>query len=159
MTSKNFGFRIKDKILFIDNYRKYSLLIIFTLFFLSCEKKNNFKEIVINENIINTLQRDNTISKNGAVYVISLFTDNGINTCEIVKRKESPTSINFVGCQIVESDTIFLYTDKKNKYLNCYKPSRKIIRLNKKQFTSEQRKEIKYYTLDTLNCSVKLLKE
>ncbi|WP_131707607.1 hypothetical protein [Chryseobacterium angstadtii] len=104
--------------------------------------------------MIDELQRDNKRSKVGAVYVISLFTDNNKSLCEIVKCKESPTSMNFVGCQLLDNDTIFLYIDKKNKYLNCYEPLNKVIKFNKKQFILEQKKEVKYYMLDTLNCSI-----
>lgn len=124
------------------------------LVFFSCKEKRSITAITINKNIINELQRDSKASKDGAVYVISLFTDNDKNLCEIVKCKESPTSMNFVGCQLLDNDTIFLYVDKKNKYLNCYESSNKMVKFNKKQFVLEQKKEIKYYILDTLSCSM-----
>lgn len=132
---------------------KFFISILISLIFFSCKEKRSINAITINKNIIGKLQRDRT-AKKGAVYVTSLFTDNSKNMCEIVKCKESPTSINFVGCQLLDNDTIFLYVDKKNKYLSCYKPSNTIIKFNKKQFTLEQKKEIKYYILDTLNCLI-----
>jgi len=157
MMIKNFGEQIKSKIMFIDNflsmYYKFFVAILISLVFFSCKEKRSIKAITINKNIIDKLQK-NKAPKEGAVYIISLFTDNNKNLCEIVKCKESPTSMNFVGCQLLDNDTIFLYIDKKNKYLNCYKPSNKIIKFNKKQFTLEQKKEIKYYILDTLNCLI-----
>ncbi|ODM53490.1 hypothetical protein BFF93_11835 [Elizabethkingia meningoseptica] len=127
-------------------------LIIFLLPFFSCKEKNRFKEIYVNENILNEIQKYRNNSKQKGIYVISLFTDKDENICEIVRYKEPPTSINFVGCQLRNSDTIFLYTDKKNKFLSCYRFSGRDLYTNKKQFVNREPKEVRYYKLDTLNC-------
>ncbi|WP_326981649.1 hypothetical protein VUJ46_15570 [Chryseobacterium sp. MYb264] len=132
---------------------KYSVVVTLLMLF-SCKEKNVFKEINLNENILKEIKSDSKTSKKTSVYIVSLFTDKEENICEIVKYQESPTSTNFVGCQFLQKDTIFLYTDKKNKYSDCYVLSGKTISLNKKQFAIENRKEIGYYKIDTLNCSM-----
>lgn len=129
-------------------------LIASTLVFFSCKEKREFKEIIIDENIIDEIRRDDKPSANKNVYVVSLFTNEGKNICEITKGQSSPSSNNFVGCQLSENDTIFLYIDKKNKFQNCYDLSGKTIRIDKKQFMNEQKREIRYYIIDTLNCKL-----
>ena len=137
---------------FIDMY-KFSIIACLLLLF-SCKEKTTFEEILLNENILKEIKSDQAVSRKPAVYIVSLFTDKKENICEIVKYQESPTSTNFVGYQLLENDTIFLYTDKKNKYLNCYTLSGKTTNVNKRQFAIENRHEIGYYKIDTLNCSI-----
>jgi len=120
----------------------------------SCREKKAFKEIRINKNILKEIKSDRKISKKPNVYIISLFSLKAENICEIVRYKESPKSTNFIGCQLFENDTIFLYTDKKNNYLNCYVLSGKTINVNKKQFAIEDRQKVGYYKMDTLNCKI-----
>ncbi|WES98786.1 hypothetical protein P2W68_04050 [Chryseobacterium arthrosphaerae] len=133
---------------------KYWILIILNIL-ISCKEKVTFKEIILNENILKEIKLDHKVSDTPNVYIVSLFTDNQENICEIVKHQESPTSTNFVGFQVLEKDTIFLYTDKKYKYQNCYSLSGKTINLNKKQFAIENRNEIGYYKIDTITCSIR----
>lgn len=133
-------------------YRNWVIIIL--VIFFSCKEKTYYKEVNLNESILKEIKHDRKVSKKPRVYIVSLFTDKGENICEIVKYQESPTSTNFVGCQFLEKDTIFLFTDKKGKYLNCYSLSSKTIQLNKKQFAIENRNEIGYYKIDTINCSM-----
>jgi hypothetical protein len=132
---------------------KFSIIAILLLLF-SCREKKTFEEIFLNENILKEIKSDQAVSRKPSVYIVSLYTDKKENICEIVKYQESPTSTNFVGCQLLANDTILLYTDKKNKYLNCYTLSGKTINLNKKHFAIENKHEIGYYKIDTLNCSM-----
>ena len=136
----------------------YKYCLMFFLLIFSCKEKNSFKEISINENILKEIKADINISKESGVYTISLFTDKGENICEIIRYKETPTSTNFIGCQLLKNDTVLLYADKKSKFLKCYKLSNKYIHINKKQFAIRDKKEIGYYKLDTLNCSMKKFK-
>jgi len=136
----------------------YKYCLIFFLLIISCKEKNSFKEISINENILKEIKEDTDISKGSGVYIISLFTDKGKNICEITRYKETPTSTNFIGCQLLKKDTVLLYVDKKSKFLKCYKLSNKHIKINKKQFAIRDKKEIGYYKLDTLNCLIKKFK-
>ncbi|MFY1046777.1 hypothetical protein [Chryseobacterium sp. GP-SGM7] len=136
----------------------YKYCLIFFLLIFSCKEKNSFEEISINENIIKEIKADKKSSKEPRVYIVSLFTDKGENICEIIRYKEVSTSTNFIGCQLLESDTILLYVDKKNKFSDCYKLSNRYMHFNKKQFVIRDKKEIGYYKLDTLNCSMKKFK-
>lgn len=130
---------------------KYTIIVVLLLLS-SCKEKRAFKEIHLNEDILEKIKSDKAVSREPAVYIVSLFTDKDENICEIVKYQESPISKNFIGCQILKNDTILLYTDKKNKYQSCYTLSGKTIDLNKKQFAIEDTREIEYYKIDTLNC-------
>lgn len=138
----------------LNKYQRHCILITSTILFFSCKEKREFKEIIINENILHKIRGDHKPSANKNVYVISLFTNEEKNICEIANGHDLPSSNNFVGCQLLKNDTIFLYIDKKKKFQNCYNLSGKTIRVNKKQFANEQKRDIRYYMIDTLNCKL-----
>lgn len=135
----------------------YKYCLIFFLIIFSCKEKNSFKELSINENILKEIKTDRKESKKPGVYIVSLFTDHGNNICEIVKYQEVLVATNFKGCQILDKDTIFLYTDKEKSFSKCYKFMNNKISFNKREPIPGNKKEIGYYRLDTLNCSIKRL--
>ncbi|ROH98152.1 hypothetical protein [Chryseobacterium daecheongense] len=139
--------------MFTDKYLsmcKYYIIIF--LLFLSCKEKISFREISLHDNIIEKIKNETNFSKQSGVYIVSLFTDEGKNVCEIVKYKEVLPASNFKGCQIIDRDTIFLFTD--NSFSNCYKLLNRKIYFNKREPIPGNKKEIGYYEIDTLNCKM-----
>lgn len=125
-----------------------SLLVLF-----SCKGKSTYREIALNKSILNEIKDDRITSKKAGVYIVSLFIDKGENVCEIVRFNEVLTASNFKGCQILDKDTIFLYTDN-NKFSNCYKFSDQMISFVKREPIIGNKKIVGYYKVDSLNCRI-----
>ncbi|ASK32360.1 hypothetical protein CEY12_20730 [Chryseobacterium sp. T16E-39] len=153
--TKGFGFQIKIRKMFINKYlNMHKYYIIFLLLLVSCKEKISFQEISLPHNIIKEIEKESISSKESGVYIVSLFTDNEKNICEIVKYKEVLPALNFKGCQIINKDTIFLFTDKKNNFSNCYRFENRKIHFDKREPIIGNKKIIGYYNVDTLNCKI-----
>lgn len=151
MIIKDFGFQIRDKKMFTDKYLiMYKYYAIFFLLILSCKEKISLKEVILHENIIKEIEKNRNSSNKPGVYIVSLFKDKNKNICEIVKYKEALPVSNFGGCQIINRDTIFLYTN--NNFSKCYRLLNRKIYFEKREPILGNKKEIGYYIIDTVNC-------
>lgn len=134
------------------NMKNYFIVSSLLLLF-SCNEKSTYREIALNKSILKEIKDERINSKKAGVYIVSLFIDKGENFCEIVRFNEVLAASNFKGCQILEKDTIFLYTEN-NKFSNCYKFLDRKISFVKREPIIGSKEIVGYYKVDSLNCRI-----